>query len=264
MSVAPTRAKGRLGEPVLLLFPWRGGSRSLLTPIVPIVLATAVFAGLLGLLRIKVAEPQFKMTRKASWIQLPASSNGVSWALRAKEGGPLLARYEPAEWGAYSALAQEVLQATRIPTHTYVPSLRNLPSAPLAQAQSLADKGDPLLPHRVALAQPRLDLPASHLAPVLYPLSAVGPAGLPRALPALAGHIDAVMAATDWRFLLRLDTRGGVADVVSLTKATGTAALPLENWLRGVVFDSKLAADGGWLAVGIRFNNQPSNGTDPH
>ena len=200
MTPARTRAKDCAGEPVLLLFPWRGTSRSLVATCVPIALATLAFAGLLGLLRIKVAAPQFKMASKASWMQLPASSNGVSWALRAKEGGPLLARYEPAEWVAYAPLAQEVVQATRIQAHPYVPSLRNLPSVPLAQPQALANKGEPVLPHRVPLADPRHDLPAGRLAPVLYPLSAVGTAGLPRDLPALAGAVDAAMTATDWRF----------------------------------------------------------------
>ncbi|MEI6604989.1 MAG: hypothetical protein WCP35_06745 [Verrucomicrobiota bacterium] len=264
MSPAPTSPKDRADEPVSLLFPWHGPSRSRFAMCVPTVLAILVFAVLLGLVRIKVAAPQFKMASKASWIQLPASGNGVSWALLAKEGGPLLARYEPAEWGAYAPLAQEVLQATRITAHAYVPNLRNLPAAAQAQPQALADKSEPVLPRRVPLATPRHDLPTVRLAPALYPLSAVGTVGLPRDLPVLSGDVDAAMTATDWRFLLHLQANGGVADVVSLTKATGTASAPLENWLRGVVFDPKLAADGGWLAVGIRFNNQPSNGTDPH
>jgi hypothetical protein len=38
----------------------------------------------------------------------------------------------------------------------------------------------------------------------------------------------------------------------------------LENWLRGVSFDPELAAAGDWIAVGIRFNNQPIHGADDH
>jgi len=264
MSPAQTRPKDRTGEPVPLLFAWRGASRSRFAMLVPTALATLVFAVLLGLVRIKVAAPQFKMASKASWMQLPASGNGISWALRAKEGGPLLARYELTEWAAYAPLAKEVLQATRITAHAYVPTLRDLPAAVLAKPQALADKGELVLPRRVPLVASHHDMPTGRLVPVLYPLSAVGKVGLPRNLPALAGDVDAAMTATDWRFLLRLHATGGVAEAVSLTKTVGTTSAPLENWLRGVVFDPKLAADGGWLAVGIRFNNQPTDGTDPH
>ena len=264
MKPARISATQRSRESAALLFHWREPSRSLFARFVPLVLAALVFAVLLGLVRIKVAAPQFKMASKASWIQLPASGSGVPWALRAKEGGPLLARYEPAEWQAYVPLAQELVQATRIPAHSYVPSLRDLPRPPLAQPQALADKSEPVLPHRVPLATPRHDLPAGRLAPALYPLSATGTAALPHDLPAFAGEVNAAMTGTEWRFLLRLHPSGGVAEAVSLTKAAGTVATPLETWLRGVVFDPKLASDGGWLAVGIKFNNQPTDGADPH
>jgi len=264
MSPAQTNPKDLNSRPVQLLFHWLSPSNSLVTTCAPIVLATLVFAVLLGLVRIKVAAPQFKMASKASWMLLPASANGVSWALRAKEGGPMLARYEPTEWQGYAPLAQESLLATRLPALAYGPSLRPLPGIPLAQAQALADKGEAVLPRRVPISAARQNLPAGRLAPALYPLSALGTSSLPHDLPTFTGEVDSALAATDWRFLLRLHPDGGVAEAVSLTRATGTAAAPLENWLHGVVFDPKLAADGGWLAVGIRFNNSPANGTDPH
>ncbi|MEI7954287.1 MAG: hypothetical protein WCJ66_03875 [Verrucomicrobiota bacterium] len=264
MSPAQTTPKELSSKPVPLLFLWRAPSNSLFAALAPIVLASLAFAVLLGMVRIKVAAPQFKMASKASWMLLPVSANGVSWALRAKEGGPLLARYEPTEWQGYPPFAQEALLATRIPAHTYAPSLRSMPGVPLAQAQSLADRGEAVLPHRVPISAARQNLPAGRLSPTLYPLSALGTSSLPHDLPTFTGEIDAALSATDWRFLLRLHPDGGVAEAVSLTRATGTAAAPLENWLHGVVFDPKLAADGGWLAVGIRFTNQPVNGTDPH
>ncbi|KAB2641966.1 MAG: hypothetical protein DVB25_00130 [Verrucomicrobia bacterium] len=264
MNQAHISAKDRSRTPAELLFDWRRAPRSLIATGVHLLLASLAFAVLLGLVRIKVAAPQFKMASKASWIQLPASGNGVSWVLRAKEGGPLLARYEAAQWQAYAALAQDVLQATRITCHTYVPSLRDLPSPPLAHPQALANNSAPVLPRRVPPYAARHELPAGRLAPVLYPLSEVGAVGLPRDLPVFVGEIDAAMSATEWRFVLRLDATGGVAEAVSLTKAAATEATPVETWLRGVVFDPKLAADGGWLAVGIKFNNQPTDGTHPH
>lgn len=264
MKPAPSTPDEPNGAAVALVFPWHGQPGAVSTTILPVILASLAFACLLGLVRVKVAAPQFKMASKASWIQLPASSDGVSWALRAKEGGPLLARYEPSDWPAYAAMAQEVWQATRIAPQAYVPALRALPPEGLPQPQVLADKGEAVLPHRAPVAAQRHAPATCKLAPLLYPLSAVGPVGLPPELPAFAGVVDAAMAATDWRFLLRLDPAGGVADAVALTKAAGTSSVLLENWLRGVTFDPKLAAADGWLAVGIKFSNQPMHGTDPH
>ncbi len=264
MSPAPNNPNDLASRPVLLLFLWRAPSNSVFATCAPIVLAVLAFAVLLGLVRIKVAAPQFKMASKATWMLLPASANGVSWTLRAKEGGPSLARYEPAEWQGYAPLAQESFLATRLPALAYSLSLRPLPSIPLAQPQALSDKGDAVLPHRVPISAARQNLPTGRLAPTLYPMSALGTSGLPHDLPTFTGEVDAALAATDWRFLLRLNPGGGVAEAVSLTRTTRTAAAPLENWLHAVVFDPKLAADGGWLAVGIRFTNQPGDGTDPH
>ncbi|MEI7908467.1 MAG: hypothetical protein WCK77_02410 [Verrucomicrobiota bacterium] len=251
-------------QPVPLLFAWRGSSRAAFTSLGPIVLTSLAFAFLLGFVRIKVAAPQFKMADKASWIQLPATGNGVAWALRAKEGGPMLARYEPSDWGPYAPLAAEVLQATRIPARPYAPALRALPPEGLAPPMVLADKGTPVMPRRAPPPAPPLARRECRLAPLLYPLSAVGAATLPLELPPFSAAVDEAMAATDWRFLLRLHPGGGVAEAVALTKAAGSSGPLLENWLRGVCFDPKLAADGEWLAVGIRFNNQTINGTDPH
>ena len=187
----------------------------------------------------------------------------MAWALRAKEGGPWLSRYDLTDWGAYASMQEDVLRATRIPARAYGPVLRQLPSEGPVAPQLLAIKGEPVLPRRSAEVAPGNDLTEWHLAPVLYPLSPVGAAGLPHELPAFAGEVDAAMLATDWRFLLRLDPSGGVLDVVSLTNVPGPAASMLENWLRGLRFDAKLAAAGGWLAVGIDFNNQPRHGSDP-
>ena len=82
MNPAPSSAKDRSSEPAPLLFPWRGASRSLLATCVPLVLATLVFAVLLGLVRIKVAAPQFKMASKAA-LNLDSGmlARLVSWAL---------------------------------------------------------------------------------------------------------------------------------------------------------------------------------------
>ncbi|MEI6674927.1 MAG: hypothetical protein WCO57_07095 [Verrucomicrobiota bacterium] len=247
-----------------LLFRWRGRPKAHFPKLVPFGLAALAFAFLLTLVQVKVAAPQFEMTRKASWMLLPTRGEGALWAMRAKENGPSLASYQPAEWQAYAGLAAEVLEATRIPAYNYVPKLRALPPEGPLEPLQLTAKGETVLPHRAAAPTARDEGAAWRLAPMLYPLSVVATGELPRTLPPLQGEIDTTMAGTDWRFLLRLHPAGGVAECVVLTKTPGSAATLLENWLRGVTFDPKLAADGGWIAVGLRFNNQPAHGTEHH
>lgn len=249
----------RTGEPVVLLFDWRDGHGTAFKWVLPIMTAIVAFAFLLGFVRVRVATPQFKMASKASCIQLPATGVGVAWAMRAREGGPWLSRYEPDAWSGYAAMQDELLQATRIPPQPYAPALRPLPPEAPPGLQPLAAKGEPVLPQRMPAVVVPPNLAGWRLAPVLLPLSTVGSAGLPQTLPPFSGEIDAAMAGTEWRFLLRLNPAGEVAECVALNKAAGAGLL--ENWLRGIRFDPKLAADG-WLAVGIGFINQPVHGTD--
>lgn len=263
MSKASVITKDRSRLEASLIFPWREFPKAPFPRVIPILLATLAFALLLAFVRIKVASPQFNIMSKASWIQLPASGDGVLWARWAKEAGPFLSRFDPSAWDAYPAVTAAVMQTTRIPARSYVPALRDLPPQTLVEPLELAPKGEPVFPrHALTRAAP----PATteyKLAPALYPLSALGTSALPRSLPPWPGAVDAAMAATDCRFLLRLHPSGAVADCVSLTKAPAPALIALENWLRSVAFDPKLAANGGWLAIGIQFNNQVLHGTDP-
>jgi hypothetical protein len=243
-----------------LLFPWRGLPSPRLPKIVPLILTSAAFALLLSVVQIKVAAPQFDMSRKASCLLLPTTTEGALWAHRALEGGPSLSRYKPTDWFAYDGLAAGVMQATRLPAHVYVPQLRHLPLEGPPVPLALMAKGEAVLPRRVPAPAVPKDEAGATLAPVLYPLSAAGGGGLPRDLPPWPGEIDAAMAAADWRFILRLHPAGGVAECVALTRTAGVELL--ESWLLGVTFEPQLAADGGWLAVGLRFNNQPGHGTE--
>jgi len=114
--------------------------------------------------------------------------------------------------------------------------------------------------------------------PVLYPLSSTGSGELPVDLPPFPDNQDAAILKADWRFvvfLVRLNPAGAVAESLALNKFAGRgpnqtpedwAKLQglLENWLRGVTFDPKVTAKGDWIALGIRFNNQPIHGADDH
>ncbi|MCF7673986.1 MAG: hypothetical protein K9M97_01485, partial [Akkermansiaceae bacterium] len=141
--------------------------------------------------------------------------------------------------------------------------LRELPAAAPNQTVDLAAKGVPVLPARAAAAVAPPAPRAWRVVPALEPLSPLGGAAMPEALPELADRIDPKMAEVEWRFLLRLDPAGGVDGCLALTQNADGAGL-LEAWLRKIRFDPQLAVDGGWFAVGVRFTNQTENGTDDH
>lgn len=263
MMDANTATKGQAGSQTHLLFRWRNLRKSPLPILLPLALASLAFSFLVLSVRVKVRAPQFEMANKASWIQLSDSTDSSSWAVRANENGPMLSRYELSSWHAYAALENGVMQATQMPSGGYVPRLRTLPQECLLEPMAAAAKGETVFPRRAPEAAGPMEMPACKLAPVLYPLCALGAASLPHALPPFAGKIDTAMTAADWRFLLRLHPGGGVADCVALTQADAAAPVLLENWLRGVTFDARLAAGGGWIAVGLQFNNHPIHGSDP-
>jgi hypothetical protein len=232
--------------------------------LVPVALAALGFGVLLALVRVKVASPQFEMERQGSLVYLPATGDGLAWAIRAKEAGPSLSRYEPAAWEGYAAMEQVVIAATQVPPRPHLPQPHPLPTASGVRPPPLAPIGEPVFPNPPAAAPAPPPPVAVRLVPALYPLSPMGASELPRELPPFPGDLDPASAAANWRFLIRLHPTGGVAECLALNKTTGLDPAVLENWLRGVTFDPQLATQGSWIAVAIRFNNQPIDGTDNH
>jgi hypothetical protein len=263
----PTGSQPPPAGEVQWIFSWRRRTSRLVPIFLPVVVATLGLGVLLALVRVKVAGPQFEMERQGSVIYMPATGDGLAWAIRAKEAGPSLSRYEPSAWEGYPALEQAVVAASLVPALPHVPQLKELPSATAVQPLALAAKGEPVFPKRQAAAPPAPPPVAGKLVPVLYPLSPMGSSELPRDLPAVPAPLDPDIVKADWRylvFIVRLRPDGGVAESLALNKLAGPGSGQLENWLRGVAFDPKLTANGDWIAVGIRFNNQPAHGTDDH
>lgn len=242
------------------VFPWRPLGESRFPKCLAIVLVGAAFTFLLTSVRIRVTPPTPWAAHKASVIQVTDNAESRALTLRALEGGPFPSRFEPSEWEGAAVLEQTAFAAARWSPPPYVPALRELPDK-VTPSVLLAAKGEPVLPKRnpsSELAPVQVQL---KLAPVLYPLSGITPASMPRELPAYDGAVDARMTSEPSRFLIRLDTAGQVRDCVSLAGAAVADPSPLEDWLRRVSFNPEAIKPSRWIAVGVGFTNQPVNGT---
>lgn len=262
MTPSPERPLRETGESQWI-FPWRRRASRLGPLFVPVCLALLGFAGVLALLRVKVGSPQFEMERLGSLVYLPPEGDGQAWAVRAWEAGPALSRYEPAGWQGYAALEREVMAATTVGLPAREPRLRDLPDEGGVSAVELAPRGQPVLPARKP--PPAVAVPPRtwRMVPALIPLAPLAGAVMPDPLPPLAGEIKPEMAAIEWRFLLHLRPDGTPDECLALTKSVAGSEV-LEAWLRGIPFDPKLARNGGWFALALRFHNQAEDGTDDH
>lgn len=250
-----------------LIFPWRRRHRRILPMILPVFVALIAFAAFLGLLQIRVGTPQFEMERQASLIYLPPTGDGLAWAIRATESGPRLARFEPPSWSGYAAMNAQVLDATRLSAAAHQPVLRSLPDPDPIPTIPLASAGRLYLPKPAPAPAAAVSTAPPALVPALYPLGVAAKPPPPSGLPALPPNLDPAIIAANWRslvFLVQLHPDGSVASAVALNRIAGPGPGQLEQWLRGVRFDPTTAANGDWLAVGIRFINPSADGADHH
>jgi hypothetical protein len=245
-------------------FRWRGLKASSLPMVFAVLIVASCFALFLGGVRLKVVPPRPIIPRKASVIYLKDDALGRALALKAQEGGPFPSRFEPSQWEGMAALEAEVLAVARSAPIPYVPKLDKLPEEKLAPRIDLATKGEPVFPKR---NRPSVALSGSaqlKIAPILYPLSGITPAELPADLPKFNGTIDSAMTAASWRFLVRLNPEGVVAECVSLEKGGEAGARELEAWLRSVHFVVAPGKPFRWIGVAVLFSNQPVDGPDAH
>jgi hypothetical protein len=243
------------------VFPWRKGGDAWFPGWFAILLVGAAFAFFVTSVRIRVTPPMPWAAKKAALIQVTDDAEGRALTLRAREGGPFPSRFEPSEWAQGLALERAAFEAARWTPPPYQAALRDLPTEP-PPVTLLAAKGEPVLPKR-SVAPPAAANPGNlKLAPRLFPLSGITQASMPHELPPFAGEVDAAMTAETWRFLVRLDVTGNVIDCISLTGGDEAGAPALETWLRGVSFLTEPSKTTRWIAVGVGFINQASDGTD--
>ncbi len=245
-----------------LVFHWRPAK----SPWFPKLLALA-FAGvalaLLMTVRIRVVAPEKSVPRRAAVIYLSDDVQGRAMSLRAQEGGPFPARFQLSQWEGLAELENNAMEVTRFQPEPYVSPIRELPAANQLQPLEFAAKGESFFPQRTPAPADAPPLPKLTLAPALYPLAGISNDTMPLDLPPFDGAVDGEMSSSSWRFLVRLNPDGGVAECVSLVEKVGETRVPeLEAWLHRIQFKPEPGKPFRWIALGIGFTNQPADGTD--
>jgi hypothetical protein len=246
------------------VFLWRERERSYFSALVSVVIVSAAFLFLLGLIRIQVVMPKPITPHKASVIYLTGDQVGHALALKAQEGGPFPSRFIPSQWKGMADLEAQAMEATRRADVSYIPKLRELPTDKSAPPVILATQGVPVFPKHLQSEYSPPDAAPLRLVPMLYPLSGIAPEAIPEKLPAYQGDTASVITSADWRFLMRLNPDGGVAECVSLEKGGENGSTALEKWLRQIRFQTTSTKPFRWVAVGIGFVNQPIDGNHTH
>ncbi len=245
------------------VFSWRRRREGWLAKTIAIFLTSGVFVVFLSFVRIQVAAPVPWAAPKAAVIQVLDDDEGRVLTLRAREGGPFPSRFDPSAWEWAAATEREGHEKARWKPEPYVPLLRQLPDVDALAPAPLAAPGEPVLPIRRPAADTAPVVEENRrLAPVLYPLSGIPAARIPRELPPFDGVVDPVMAAESWRFLLHLDPAGRVLDCVSLAGGDEAGPSVLDDWLRRVSFPPDPARPPVWIAVGVGFSNQATDESD--
>lgn len=245
-----------------LVFQWR----PIKTQWLPVLIALA-FAGValayLMTLRIGVAAPQKSMSRRASVIYLRDDEPGRNLSMRAQEGGPFPARFQLSQWQGLAKFEDAAMEAALVQPEPYVSPIRALPAANQLRALELAANGESFFPQRIPAPPPAPGPAKLKLAPAIYPLSGITSESMPTHLPSFDGAVDGETSSSSWRFIVRLNPDGNVAECVSLVEKVGEVRAPeLEAWIHRVQFKPEPGKPIRWIAVDIGFTNQPADGTD--
>ncbi len=239
------------------VFRWSASKTPLWPKLVAMLLVGSAFAVLISAVRIRVTALEKSSPRKASIIHLRDDAEGRTLTLRAREGGPFPSRFEPSQWEGMTALENMALDAVRFQPRPYVAPVADLPAGNLVPQLELAAKGQSFFPKRNPPAARPPEPAKLKLAPLLYPLSGNSASTLPEVLPPFEAAVAGPMSSASWRFLVRLNPDGGVAECVSLEKGGEPGAPELQAWLHKIQFKPALGKPFRWIAVGIGFTNQP-------
>lgn len=259
MMAGGTAKSHQLTDAPAWVFPWRRAGTPLFPKLFAAVFVGAAFTFLITTIRVRVVALEKSPLRKAAVIYLRDDAQGRALGLRAREGGPFPSRFEPAQWEGLPGLEAAALDAARFQPPPYVPALGDLPAESLVLPLKLAAAGESFFPKRSPAPANTPALAKLKLAPALSPLSGVTAV----ALPPFEAAVDTAMSSVSWRFLVRLNPDGGVAECVSLEKGGEPGTPELEAWLRRVRFTAEPAKPFRWIAVAVGFTNQAADGTDP-
>ena len=116
----------------------------------------------------------------------------------------------------------------QVPKPAYIPALEEMPLRNPLKPLELAAKGQLFFPSRDLTIVTRPDFTPLKLVPVIYPLAGISAESVPVELPPFEATVDAAMSADSWRFLVRLNPAGSVAECVALSKGGEPAGAALE------------------------------------
>ncbi|GAA5124407.1 hypothetical protein JIN84_12655 [Luteolibacter yonseiensis] len=258
MTVKPQRPAGAPEW----IFRWRGDRQPLFPKLVAVAVAASAFTFLITVVRVKVDSPEKTALRRGSLIYFQNDVQGRTMALRASEGGPFPSRFELSQWQGLPALEAAAMTSVRYQAPPYVPDLKDIKPLNLVGTLRLAARGESFFPENRVTSPGTTPVGEMKVAPFIYPLSGVAGEVLPAELPAFTAEVDAGKSSTSWRFLVRLNAAGSVAECVSLEKGGEPGAAELEAWLQRIIFKEDFTRPSRWISVGIGFTNQPADGTD--
>ena len=244
------------------VFPWRRPRGPQWPFFIALAISTAVFTLLFSSVRIRVSSPVAWTAAKASVIRVLDDVDGRALTLMAREGGPFPSRFDPREWDWAREAGRQVYQAARWQAPPYVPTLRELQQKQPAVVSRWISPRGPVLPSRKPAPIVPQTSEKNTPQPVLYPLSGIAAAALPRELPPFDASVAPAMAAEPWRFLLRLGASGAVLDCFPLTGGVEAGPSTLDGWLRRVSFHPDPSKANRWIAVGVGFANPANHGSN--
>jgi hypothetical protein len=245
------------------VFPWGERKTPWLPKLVALLVAAGCFSFLLMVVRIQVTGPEPLPMRKGSVIYLTDDAVGRALTLRAHEGGPFPSRFDLSEWGGLSEMEKHAFAGLWVGTRPYQPPVADLSEDGGIRPLFLAAKGALFFPERRQVGRELADGGSWFLAPRLYPLAGISQGELPEVLPRFETAVDAEMSSASWRFLIQLDTRGGVTECVSLERGGDAGAAALESWLRQIRFRTgPEGVTSRWISLGVQFINQSADESD--
>lgn len=256
---------GKLQKPVGAsewIFRWRGSKQPLFPKFFAVAVVGAAFTFFVTAVRVTVDSPEKIAPRKGSLIYLQNNAQGRALALRASEGGPFPSRFELSQWQGLPDLEAAAMNSARYQPPAYVPEIKDISPVDLSKPLQLAVRGESFFPERRLVPMAVPNVTQMKIAPVLHPLSGVTEETLPAELPKFTAVVDSTMSSASWRFLVRMNVDGSVAECVSLEKGGEPGAAELEAWLQRIIFKPDSTQPARWISVGIGFTNQPADGTD--
>lgn len=242
-----------------LLFAWKVPDSSGWASFTALLIVSLLTTALLGAVRVRIVPPPRVIERKASTVLVPEYGEGREWSVRAEEGGPFPAKFNPSESPVVKAIETEWIDRSLAPR--YRPALADFVESsdtPL----TVSPRGERVFPKLGSVTEPKADVRVTPLMPMIRPLSPLPVGVWPEELPYFDGVVTPKMAAASWRFMVEVGERGRVLNSVSLDGATldgsdeaAASSRLIGGWLSQVRFGP--STKPGWIGLEVEFSRKP-------